>query len=327
MAVSGTSAEGEALFLELYTIGPKLGEGAFAVVKKCISNTTGLVRAVKIINKKILTDQSQLEHEVHFLSQFKHKHIVELFETYNSPDRMLLVMEFVSGGEMFDRIVEKGWFPETDAAKAMGQICDALAFLHKKSIMHRDIKPENILYAHPGPDADIKLADFGLAKALESGTSARNTMCGTPGYIAPEILLSKPYGTPVDMFAVGSILYLMLSGSEPFYDETDMGVFERIAACSYSMDYPEWEAVSDNAKDLVSRLLVFHPEDRLSAEDVLRHPWIQELAPGAEIEPRKLERSMSIKQEKLKTWNARRKWKASLKAVRAVARMGRGSLW
>eukprot|EP01137_Pigoraptor_chileana_P029695 Opistho-2@15197 len=107
---------------------------------------------------------------------------------------MYIVMELVSGGEMFDRIVDKGYFEEADAAKAMGQICDALAFLHKHNIMHRDIKPENILYAHPGPDADLKLADFGLAKVLEKDLSY-NTMCGTPGYIAPEIILSKPYGT------------------------------------------------------------------------------------------------------------------------------------
>eukprot|EP01137_Pigoraptor_chileana_P029696 Opistho-2@15198 len=309
---SSAGTDGRQLFMQSYDLGNQLGQGAFAVVKKCTNKITGKDCAVKIINRTTEKNDLQLLQEIRLLTRMKHKHIVELFETFESPKHMYIVMELVSGGEMFDRIVDKGYFEEADAAKAMGQICDALAFLHKHNIMHRDIKPENILYAHPGPDADLKLADFGLAKVLEKDLSY-NTMCGTPGYIAPEIILSKPYGTPVDMFAVGVILFITLSGTEPFYEESDAAVFQRIAACDYSLSDHAWDPISAGAKDLVKRLLVLDGKERLTAEQTLKHPWIRELAPESV--------KLTTTYENLKKWNAKRKWKAGVKAVQALGRL------
>ncbi|XP_013205074.1 calcium/calmodulin-dependent protein kinase type IV [Microtus ochrogaster] len=228
-----------------------------------------------------------------------------------------LVLELVTGGELFDRIVEKGYYSERDAADAVKQILEAVAYLHENGIVHRDLKPENLLYATPAPDAPLKIADFGLSKIVEHQVLMK-TVCGTPGYCAPEILRGCAYGPEVDMWSVGIITYILLCGFEPFYDERgDQFMFRRILNCEYYFISPWWDEVSLNAKDLVRKLIVLDPKKRLTTFQALQHPWVTGKAANFV--------HMDTAQKKLQEFNARRKLKAAVKAVVASSRLGSAS--
>mmetsp|Transcript_11707 Transcript_11707/g.28520 ORF Transcript_11707/g.28520 Transcript_11707/m.28520 type:complete len:243 (+) Transcript_11707:2-730(+) len=217
----------------------------------------------------------------------------------NEPKKINLVMELVSGGELFDRIVSRGSYTEADAALCIRQICGALQYMHKMGICHRDLKPENILYATPDPDAPIKLADFGLAKVVSSD-AIMQTACGTPGYVAPEILQNQGFGVEVDCWSVGVILYILLCGFPPFYEEELPKLFSTIMQGKYDFPSPWWDNVSDDAKDLVQKLLVVDPKARYTADDVLEHQWITTSAPTEQL---------SEAMKSLKKYNANRKLK------------------
>merc|ERR1719181_2095859 len=181
---------------------------------------------------------------------------------------MILVMELVTGGELFDRIVARGNYTEKDAASLMATLCDALAYLHEQAIVHRDLKPENLLYDSPAEDADIKVADFGLARVV-SGKDMMKTACGTPGYVAPEILKNKGYDSgAVDLWSVGVILYILLCGFPPFYEEELPALFDQILHARYDFPSPWWDNISKDAKDLVTKLLELDPTTRLTAAQV-----------------------------------------------------------
>ncbi|XP_063149196.1 calcium/calmodulin-dependent protein kinase type IV [Candoia aspera] len=245
------------------------------------------------------------------LSQIKLK---EIFET---PTEISLVLELVTGGELFDRIVEKGYYSERDAADAVKQILEAVAYLHANGIVHRDLKPENLLYATPAPDAPLKIADFGLSKIVADQVTMK-TVCGTPGYCAPEILRGCAYGSEVDMWSIGIITYILLCGFEPFYDERgDQYMFKRILNCEYDFVSPWWDDVSLNAKDLVRKLIVLDPKKRLTTFQALQHPWVTGKAANFV--------HMDTAQKKLQEFNARRKLKAAVKAVVASTRLGSAS--
>ncbi|XP_006749933.1 calcium/calmodulin-dependent protein kinase type IV [Leptonychotes weddellii] len=214
-------------------------------------------------------------------------------------------------------IVEKGYYSERDAADAVKQILEAVAYLHENGIVHRDLKPENLLYATPAPDAPLKIADFGLSKIVEHQVLMK-TVCGTPGYCAPEILRGCAYGPEVDMWSVGIITYILLCGFEPFYDERgDQFMFRRILNCEYYFISPWWDEVSLNAKDLVRKLIVLDPKKRLTTFQALQHPWVTGKAANFV--------HMDTAQKKLQEFNARRKLKAAVKAVVASSRLGSAS--
>jgi serine/threonine protein kinase len=193
-------------------------------------------------------------------------------------------MELVSGGELFDRIVDKGNYSEKDAAGVIAQLCAALAYLHDKKIVHRDLKPENLLYAAPSPDETLKVADFGLARKVAKKGEMMKTACGTPGYVAPEILANKGYdNTAVDMWSVGVILYILLCGFPPFYEEELPALFDSILKARYDFPSPWWDTISPQAKSLVKACLTIKADQRMTARQMLEEPWVASEAPATSL--------------------------------------------
>uniref|UniRef100_A0A8C6UCU3 Calcium/calmodulin-dependent protein kinase 1Da n=1 Tax=Neogobius melanostomus TaxID=47308 RepID=A0A8C6UCU3_9GOBI len=251
-----------------------LGTGAFSEVVLAQEKLTGRTFAVKCIPKKALKGkESSIENEIAVLRKIKHENIVALEDIYESPDHLYLIMQLVSGGELFDRIVEKGFYTEKDASTLIRQVLDAVNYLHRMGIVHRDLKPENLLYFNPQDESKIMISDFGLSK-MEGSGDVMSTACGTPGYVAPEVLAQKPYSKAVDCWSIGVIAYILLCGYPPFYDENDSKLFEQILKADFEFDAPYWDDISDSAKNFISRLMEKDPAKRYTCEQALRHPWI-----------------------------------------------------
>ncbi|XP_071328929.1 calcium/calmodulin-dependent protein kinase type IV-like [Trachinotus anak] len=300
---------------EFYTLSSELGRGATSIVYRCEEKQTQKPFAVKVLKKTI--DKKIVRTEIGVLLRLSHPNIIQLKEIFETDTDIALVLELVTGGELFDRIVERGYYSERDAAHVIKQILEAVAYLHENGVVHRDLKPENLLYADLSLDAPLKIADFGLSKIIDDQVTMK-TVCGTPGYCAPEILRGNAYGPEVDMWSVGVILYILLCGFEPFFDPRgDQYMYSRILNCDYEFVSPWWDEVSLNAKDLVSKLIVLDPHKRLSVREALQHPWV--LGKAARFS------HMDTTQRKLQEFNARRKLKAAMKAVVATSRMHEGS--
>ncbi|XP_074490579.1 calcium/calmodulin-dependent protein kinase type IV-like [Sebastes fasciatus] len=300
---------------EVYTLSSELGRGATSIVYRCEEKQTQKPYALKVLKKTI--DKKIVRTEIGVLLRLSHPNIIQLKEIFETDTDIALVLELVTGGELFDRIVERGYYSERDAAHVIKQILEAVAYLHENGVVHRDLKPENLLYADLSLDAPLKIADFGLSKIIDDQVTMK-TVCGTPGYCAPEILRGNAYGPEVDMWSVGVILYILLCGFEPFFDPRgDQYMYSRILNCDYEFVSPWWDDVSLNAKDLVSKLIVLNPHKRLSVREALQHPWV--LGKAARFS------HMDTAQRKLQEFNARRKLKAAMKAVVATSRMHEGS--
>uniref|UniRef100_UPI00358F9943 serine/threonine-protein kinase DCLK3-like n=1 Tax=Myxine glutinosa TaxID=7769 RepID=UPI00358F9943 len=264
----------------LYEIGRTIGHGNFAVVKECrrkreVSSQNGNWElAIKIVHKAKLTGHGDvLESEVELMSRLRHPNVVRLIEVLETTSEAFLVMEYVRGGDLFDAIAESVRFTERHAAAMVRDLCQALFYLHNHSVAHRDIKPENLLMQknHDG-STTLKLADFGLAVHL---TGPVYTVCGTPTYVAPEILTENGYGLQVDMWATGVIAYILLCGFPPFrsirHDQYEL--FDQIQFGQYEFVTPFWDHISNVAKQLIQRLLVIDPSNRYTAREALQHPW------------------------------------------------------
>jgi len=305
-----------------YSLGKDLGSGNFAVVKLATKKPTAPPEvpndvAIKVIDKSKVEDMGDIEREIEVMKMLDHPHVIKLFEIYDEPKKMMLVMELVTGGELFDRIVAKGSYTEADAAGVMGTLCQALHYMHEKKVVHRDLKPENILYAaemgKPGCD-DIKVADFGLARVV-SGKEMMKTACGTPGYVAPEVLKNKGYDSgAVDMWSAGVILYILLCGFPPFYEEELPALFEQILHARYDFPSPWWDNISKDAKNLVGRLLTIDPKKRITAAEVLKEEWITGKAPQLQL---------TDARSALKKYNASRKLKKAAMGLMAQQRMAK----
>ncbi|XP_067888765.1 serine/threonine-protein kinase DCLK3-like [Heterodontus francisci] len=258
-----------------YEIGRTIGDGNFALVKECRLKNTKYEYAVKIIDKsKVKGKAIMIENEIAIVRSLSHPNIVRFIEEFETEGEIYLIMEYIDGGDLFDAITDSVKFTENNAALMMNNLCDALAYIHSKNIVHRDLKPENLLVQHKADGSTVlKLADFGLALKV---TQPIFTVCGTPTYVAPEILSETGYGLEVDMWATGVILYILLCGFPPFrsLERDQEELFEIIQLGEYEFLSPYWDSISDGAKDLVSKLLVVNPRNRYTAQQVLQHAWI-----------------------------------------------------
>ncbi|XP_060931738.1 calcium/calmodulin-dependent protein kinase type 1D [Limanda limanda] len=293
-----------------------LGTGAFSEVVLAQEKLTGRMFAVKCIPKKALKGkESSIENEIAVLRKIKHENIVALEDIYESPDHLYLIMQLVSGGELFDRIVEKGFYTEKDASTLIRQVLDAVNYLHKMGVVHRDLKPENLLYFNPQDESKIMISDFGLSK-MEGSGDVMSTACGTPGYVAPEVLAQKPYSKAVDCWSIGVIAYILLCGYPPFYDENDSKLFEQILKADYEFDAPYWDDISDSAKDFISNLMEKDPAKRFTCDQSLRHPWIA----GDTALCKNIHESVS---RQIKKNFAKSKWRQAFNATAVVRHMRR----
>merc|ERR1711892_512247 len=293
-----------------YDLKDVLGTGAFSQVRLAESKDDGQMYAVKIIDKKALKGkEDSLENEIRVLKRLKHPNIVALLEVFEDKTKVFLVMELVTGGELFDRIVEKGSYSEKDAADLIKQVLSAVAYMHEEGVVHRDLKPENLLYYSPDEDSKIMISDFGLSKMEESGVMA--TACGTPGYVAPEVLAQKPYGKAVDVWSIGVISCILLCGYPPFYDENDANLFAQILKGEFEFDSPYWDDISEEAKDFIRSLMCVNVEHRLTCHTALGHCWIT----GKQSE-RNIHATVS---EQLKKNFAKSRWRQAYNAI-AVSR-------
>eukprot|EP01113_Clastostelium_recurvatum_P017422 TRINITY_DN2044_c0_g1_i1.p1 TRINITY_DN2044_c0_g1~~TRINITY_DN2044_c0_g1_i1.p1 ORF type:complete len:496 (+),score=141.35 TRINITY_DN2044_c0_g1_i1:84-1490(+) len=259
---------------EVYTMGKELGRGGFSIVRLATHTKTGEQVAVKCINKRTIqpNELAMLGREIQIMQKLRHKNIIQLIDKYETPTELFLVLELVNGGELFDKIVEKGFYSEEDAAKLVYQILDGVSYMHRHGVVHRDLKPENLLCA--GKDGEVcKIADFGLSKDMSTGNL--QTSCGTPSYVAPEVLSGGTYDAECDLWSVGVITYVLLCGFTPFYGETQRELFDRITRADYSFPSPEWDEISPAAKDFVKKVLLLNPHERLSAQNALEHPWLK----------------------------------------------------
>ncbi|XP_048519781.1 calcium/calmodulin-dependent protein kinase type 1 isoform X2 [Dendroctonus ponderosae] len=259
---------------EKYHLKEQLGTGAFSEVRLAESKEKpGQLFAVKIIDKKALKGkEDSLENEIMILRKLTHPNIVQLLETFEDKNKVYLIMELVTGGELFDRIVEKGSYTEKDAAHLIRQVLEAVDYMHEQGVVHRDLKPENLLYYSPDKESKIMISDFGLSKMEDGGIMA--TACGTPGYVAPEVLAQKPYGKAIDVWSIGVISYILLCGYPPFYDENDVNLFAQILKGEFEFDSPYWDEISGSAKDFIKNLICVNVEKRFSCKQALAHPWI-----------------------------------------------------
>jgi serine/threonine protein kinase len=261
-------------FIEKYELHRVLGTGAFSEVRLGTEHRTGKQFAIKIVDRsKCKGKEDMIETEVKILTRIDHPNIVKLYEKFEFDNKLFLVMELVTGGELFDEIVGRGSFPERDAARIVEKILEAILYLHSMGIVHRDLKPENLLLSEHSSHAEIKISDFGLSKIFNE-VEVMKTACGTPGYVAPEVLRRQGYGPEVDLWSLGVITYILLCGYPPFFDQKNAELFKKIMAGKYQFDHPWWDNISEAGKDFVRRLLVVDIKKRFTAEEALRHPFI-----------------------------------------------------
>jgi len=275
-----------------YTMGDELGRGRFSIVQSALHLKEHAQYAVKVVENTSLSDEENLEAletEIKILRQLRHPHIVSLKEVVTSAQNTYIVMELLSGGELFQRIVDQGCFPEKDAAALFAQIILSMDYLHSLNIVHRDVKPENILYV-AAKSNDIKLIDFGYA-GMWMADRPLTGLCGTPDYVAPEVLTwydddehGTPYGKGSDLWSLGVLLYVILSGCSPFCADEEEQLLKQVAQAKYEFFENEWKGVSEEARNLISRLLVVDPDKRMTMAQLFEHPWLEEAVAKQRLE-------------------------------------------
>ncbi|EPE29650.1 Protein kinase-like (PK-like) [Glarea lozoyensis ATCC 20868] len=256
-----------------YRFGRTLGAGTYGIVREA-DGPTGKV-AVKIILKKNVKGNEQMVYdELEMLQRMKHPHIVKFVDWFESRDKYYIVTQLATGGELFDRICEQGRFTEKDASQTIRQVIEAVDYLHDNNVVHRDLKPENLLYLTTNPKSDLVLADFGIAKMLDSKDEVLTTMAGSFGYAAPEVMLKRGHGKPVDMWSLGVITYTLLCGYSPFRSENLQDLIDECSSGKVVFHERYWKDVSADAKDFIGHLLQPDAEDRSSSKEALKHPWL-----------------------------------------------------
>ncbi|KAI1213790.1 calcium/calmodulin-dependent protein kinase 1 [Annulohypoxylon truncatum] len=256
-----------------YRFGRTLGAGTYGIVREADS-PNGKVAIKIILKKNVKGNEKMVWDELEMLQRLKHPHIVRFVDWFESRDKWYIVTELATGGELFDRICEQGKFTEKDASQTIKQVLGAVDYLHNRNVVHRDLKPENLLYLSKDPDSDLVLADFGIAKMLDTKDEVLTTMAGSFGYAAPEVMLKKGHGKPVDMWSLGVITYTLLCGYSPFRSENLQDLIDECSNGKVVFHERYWRDVSDDAKDFIMRLLQPDPDDRWTSQQTLKHPWL-----------------------------------------------------
>ncbi|XP_050816101.1 calcium/calmodulin-dependent protein kinase type II subunit gamma isoform X3 [Gopherus flavomarginatus] len=303
-------------FTDDYQLYEELGKGAFSVVRRCVKKNSSQEYAAKIINTKKLSarDHQKLEREARICRLLKHPNIVRLHDSISEEGFHYLVFDLVTGGELFEDIVAREYYSEADASHCIHQILESVNHIHQHDIVHRDLKPENLLLASKCKSAAVKLADFGLAIEVQGEQQAWFGFAGTPGYLSPEVLRKDPYGKPVDIWACGVILYILLVGYPPFWDEDQHKLYQQIKAGAYDFPSPEWDTVTPEAKNLINQMLTINPTKRITADQALKHPWVCQRSTVASM----MHRQETV--ECLRKFNARRKLKGAILTTMLVSR-------
>ena len=301
-------------FSDLYDLKEELGKGAFSVVKRCINKNTRKEFAVKIVNTRNLSEKKiqKFEREARIGRLLNHPLVLLLQGSFVEVDIHYLVFELVTGRELFDDIVAREFYSEVDASSCIQQILESVSYLHHNNIIHRDLKPENFRLASNDKGAAIKLTGFGLA--VESDKEyAWHGLAGSPGYLSPEVLYKEPYGKPVDVWACGVILYILLVGYPPFWDEDQQKLFAQIKAGTFEYQSPEWDTVSKDAKRLIDKMITLNPKWRITVDEALKHTWVSDRQQNAST----FHRQETI--ERLKSLNAKRKLKGAMMTTLLVS--------
>ncbi|KAI9203216.1 CAMK/CAMK1 protein kinase [Polychytrium aggregatum] len=315
-----------------YKTGRVLGQGSYATVKEAVRIQTGERFAVKVISKKLMAGrESMILNEIEILKRVSlgHPNIVTLHDYFETPNNLYLVMDLCLGGELFDKIVSRGQFFEADAADIVYVICDAINYLHSQNIVHRDIKPENLLFKASDEASELVISDFGLSKIVASDSfEGLMTTCGTPGYMAPEVIRKTGHGRPVDMWSIGVLTYFLLCGYTPFDGSSQVDEMQNILTANFHFEPHEyWDEVSDDAKDFIRNLLLVNPSSRLTAAQALEHSFLSNARARKLGEPENITRtstetSVDLLPNVRKEFDARRTFKKAVGAIKAANRLG-----
>jgi serine/threonine protein kinase len=270
-------SEAAAMTVEsIYEMRETIGSGSFATVKRAVERSSGREFAVKIIHKHALEENREsIMNEILVLKNVSQPNIMRFHHVFETKRRIYLVTQLLRGGELFDLIVRRGSLSEAESSRIMRRVTQAVMYLHLKKICHRDLKPENLMFAQKDDLDSICVTDFGLSRI--GGTM--KTACGTPSYVAPEVLSGETYGPECDVWSCGVILYVLLCGFPPFWADNDSDLYDLIRRGEFSFPSPYWDAVSDSAKELVRGMLVVDPAKRMTSEDILGHPFISARRP------------------------------------------------
>lgn len=309
------NSAGKHTFATDFTVEKELGKGAFSTVMQCVERRSGKHYAAKYVYKDKLSkdDEAALKTEVDILRKMNHPNIIRMVSYYDEANAYIIVTELMRGGELFDRLVKKASYTEKEARDVVFILLSAIKYMHDCGIAHRDLKPENILLVAKNDDESVKLADFGFAVPCEG--DSLTLQCGTPGYVAPEIIKAQKYGLACDMWSAGVIIFVLLGGYAPFDGANQKELFKAIKSGKYEFHEDYWSHVSRDAKDLINRMLTVDPHRRITATQALQHPWMTTLA--SELQGRDLHSSLV----ELRKYNVRRKFRIIIKAFIAAARM------
>lgn len=287
------------LFNDRYEVLEELGKGRYGTVRRVIEKSSNTNFAAKFVRTIKTKDREQVREEIRIMNMLRHPKLLLLAAAFESPREIVMVTEYISGGELFERVVADDFtLTERDSILFMRQICEGVEYMHQNKVVHLDLKPENIM-CRTRTSHQIKLIDFGLAQTLKPDTPIR-VLFGTPEFIPPEIINYEPIGTESDMWSVGVICYVLLTGLSPFMGDNDAETFANITRADYDLEDEAFDAISNDAKDFITGLLVKRKESRMSARQCLEHRW---MAQHAEAMSR-----IALPTEKLKKFIVRRKW-------------------
>ncbi|CAM1295998.1 Uncharacterised protein g1436 [Pycnogonum litorale] len=304
----GLSIENEYKLLE------ELGRGKFGTVYKCSEKTSGRVLAAKFITTPQPQDRKDVIRELEIMQDLQHPRLLQLYDAFDDrTQKMCLVLELIEGGELFERVIDDDFILTEKACSVfLRQICEGVGFMHSQNILHLDMKPENVLCVSRTGNR-IKLIDFGLARRYDPRKKLQ-VMFGTPEFAAPEVVNFDTIGYKTDMWSVGVITYVLLSGLSPFMGDTDCETMANVTKGNYDYEDESFDEISEEAKDFINKLLVKKQSERMSAADCLKHTWLKKK------KTKKAQKKLNKK--KLKRYVVRKRWQKAFNALKALKRMG-----